>query len=115
MSFGGPSETRLSRVFRETFLHRCGPEQGEKVRAFGTVIHSVGNHRYTGSPTWAATEYAAAVRELRQALGAMELCARNRDRTNALYRPILGHVLYRWREHYRRHLAPLLTVQREES
>lgn len=102
------TETPLSPVFRESFLHRCGAEQGEKVRAFGTVLYSVGSHRWTGSPTWAGAEFTAAVRELRQALEALEVCAGNRDRTNAPFRPILGHVLHRWREHYLRHLAPLI-------
>lgn len=101
-------ETPLSPVFRESFLHRCGAA-GPEVRSFGGVLAGIGRERFTGSPTWARAEFAAAVRELRQALEALEVCAGNRDRTNDPFRPALQHVLADWREHYRVHLAPLVT------
>lgn len=101
------SETPLSRVYRESFLHRCGAA-GPEVRAFGGVLEVIGRERWTGSPTWAQEEFNAAVRELRQALEALEVCADNRDRTNDPFRPALQHVLAGWREHYRAHLNPLI-------
>lgn len=73
-----PADLPLSPVFRESFLLRCGADQGAKVRAFGGVLQAVGQERWTGAPTWAREELAAALRELRQALAALETCAGNR-------------------------------------
>lgn len=104
----------LSPVFRESFLLRCGAA-GPEVRGFGGALEAIGRQRFTGSPTWAREEFAAAVRELRQALEALEACASNRDRTNAPFRPALQHVLAGWREHHRKRLAPLVTVPPEQG
>lgn len=76
------------------------------MRGFGGALEAIGRQRFTGSPTRAREEFAAAVRELCQALEAMEVCAGNRVRTNAPFRPALQHILAGWREHYRVHLAP---------
>lgn len=100
-------QTPLSPVFRESFILRCGTA-GPEVRVFGGVLEVIGRERWTGSPTWAAKEFAAALRELRQALESLEHCAGNRHRTNKRFQVAAGHVLGNWREHYRRHLAPLL-------
>lgn len=99
----------LSPVFRETFILRCG-DAGPEVRVFGGVLEAIGRQRWTGSPTWAAMEFAAALRELRQALESLEHCAGNRHRTNKRFQVVARHVLTDWREHHRRHLAPLLTL-----
>jgi hypothetical protein len=109
-----PASDLPSPVFRESFILRCGTA-GPEVRAFGGVLTAIGGERWIGSPTWARQEFEAAVRELRQALDALEVCAGNRDRTNAPFRPILGHVLTNWREHYQRHLAPLFAAPPEEA
>lgn len=83
----------LSPVFRESFLHRCGADDSERMRAFGSVLHlcGVGGQRFTGSPTWAREEAAAALRELRQVLEALELVAGNR-RGGWRYRRAAAHA-----------------------